>query len=55
MISALDSLARCRGFISGSVIVMLSWAKENIVMCSWAKETSKCLLSPKIEMGACCV
>lgn len=55
VISALDSLARCLGFISGSVIVMCSWAKEHIVMCSWAKETSQCLLSPKIEMGACCV
>lgn len=55
VVSALDSLARCLGFISGSVIVMCSWAKEHIVMCSWAKETSQCLLSPKIEMGVCCV
>lgn len=54
VISALDSLARW-GFISGSVIVICSWAKEHIVMCSWTKETSQCLLSPKIEMGACCV
>lgn len=54
VISALDSLVRW-GFISGSVIVICSWAKEHIVMCSWTKETSQCLLSPKIEMGACCV
>ena len=54
VISALDSLARW-SFISGSVIVICSWAKEHIVMCSWTKETSQCLLSPKIEMGACCV